>query len=308
MKRLLLIVCVIAIIGCASQPYHEGIPVPPPNRLNYVHKPSTECSPVCIQLSQIQKMAHPLDRIDALIKIAGMERLSCHDQLYLIEVTLPCEMFGAEKVFSRLAGYKYLCYSARDALLNCAERLNMHERKQLIQLLEENKGVLDGLTPMEKLWAEIFSVDSYTILDLYKEGHKEEDNLIILYLNKTAPVQKRIDVLARWRKSWNKITPWYKIITEDLSMDQNSLFVPLAFGSEIPKPYRNAYNQYWTGMPKGTVLSDEEICSLIKLKTLCIYYLNRRLARELTEAEVIKVMGLLSENKPPDEIVKGLGK
>jgi hypothetical protein len=296
------------VVGCVSQPYRESIPVPPPNRFNYIHKPSIECSPVCIRLSRIQKLEHPLDRITELLKVAGTERLSCHDQLYLIEVALPIEMFGAEKVFKKLAGHKYLCYSARDALLNCAERLNAHERKQLLQILQENKGVPDGLTPMEELWSELFSVDTQVILDLYKEGFKEDDNLIIMYLNKTAPVQKRIDVLSRWRKSWNEITPWHKIITQDLSMDTSSLFIPLPFNSEVPQSFKEAYDKYWSGMPKGTVFSDDEICFLVKLKTLCIYYLNRRLSRELTEAEVIKVMGFLSEGKSPEEIVKGLGK
>ncbi|MBI4834745.1 MAG: hypothetical protein HY811_08015 [Planctomycetes bacterium] len=308
MIRFFLVTCLVAALGCASQPYRESIPVPPPSRFNYVHKPSTECSPVCIQLSRIQKLEHPLDRVKELLKVAEMERLSCHDQLYLIEVALPIEMFSAEKVFTKLAGYKYLCYSVRDALLNYAERLNVHERKQLIQLLQENKGVPDSLTPMEKLWTEIFSEDNYTILGLYKEGFKEEDNLVILYLNKTAPVHKRVDVLARWRKSWDKVTPWHKIITEDLSMDATSLFIPLAFGSEVPQPFKSSYSKYWIGISKDTVLSDEEISLLIRLKTLCIYYLNRRLARELTEAEVVKVMGFLSEGKSPDEIAKGLEK
>lgn len=305
-KRLICLISLILLFqtfSCSShRPYFEGAPNPPPSRLNKPHIPSDKCTSVCLEIMRIEKLSHLIDQTKALSKIAEKTRLSCHEQIYLVEASLPLEMFGLLDIFTCLARHKYLRHSARSVLLYHTDRLNLHERKEINQLLQINKGVPDELTPMEEFFSKVFSIDTYTILDFYLEGLQEQDILILLYLHKTVP--KRIDVLLRWRRVKQPVKPWYDVILENLSINPDSVFVPFFPGVKVPEPFKHPYELYRLGLDKHTFLSDDEIGLIIKLKVVTDYYFTKKLVRPPTDDEVLELMQKIAGGKGFEEIIR----
>lgn len=278
--RLLLVCILVLIYGCYTKPYFEAISTPPPSRLNTRHEPSEQCTPNCIELNRIRKLDHPLDQIKPLNKLIENPRLSCHEQLYIIDTALSIEMFGVLDVLENLARHPYLRYSARAQLLYYTNRLSESERTSINQLLEANKGVPDELTKMEKLWTIAFAIDSYTVLDLYLRGLQEKDILILLYLHKNAHPTANMRRASDWtteelyyfRKSESPARAWYAIMTEDLQFNPSVLFIQLKPGTKVPDPFRHQYELYWIGFAKNAPLTDDEIGLIIKLKVIAGYY------------------------------------
>jgi len=278
-EKLFLLLILVLLSGC-YKPYYEAAPVPPPCRLNTQHQPSEECTPNCIEINRIKKLPYPSDRIKALNKIIENPRLSCHEQLYIIDTALSIEMFGVSEVFIQFARHPYLRYSTRSQLLYYTNRLSEAERTRINQLLEANRGVPDELTKMEKLWTTAFAIDSYTVLDLYRKGLQEPDILILLYLHKNAhptPTMRRAsdwtpEELYSLRISKSPVKAWYAIMTEDLQFNPGALFIRIPPGTKVPEPFRHPYEIYWMGPDKSTPLTDDEIGLIVKLKVIAEYY------------------------------------
>lgn len=278
-KKLFLF-CILIPLSACYKPYFETGPTPPPCRLNTQHQPSTDCTPNCIELNRIRKLNHPLDRIKALNKIIENPRLSCHEQLYIIDTALSIEMFGVLEVLENLARHPYLRYSARAQLVYYTNRLSASERTHINQILEANRGVPDELTKLEKLWTLAFTIDNHTVVDLYKRGLREPDILILLYLHRnvhpTANMRRSRDwtpeELFYLRVSKSPVKSWYGIMLDDLKFNPKALFIPFPPGTKMTDSFRHSYELYWMGLDKNTILSDEEIELIIKLKVISGYY------------------------------------
>ncbi len=269
------------LFGCPSyNPYFEGTPTPQPAIANIKHKPSSECTQICIEINRIRKLEHAIDREKALSRLIDNPRLSCHEQLYIIDTTVSSEIFGINDVFIKLAQHPYLRHSARSKLLYYTNRLAASERIRVNQLLQINKGLPDELTKLEKLWSIALAIDQLIIFDLHKRGMEEKDILVLLYLKKYARPNQEVRRKSNWtideiyyfRQNKNNKKPWYPLILEDLKSTPGELFIPLAPGTKMPNPFNHLYELYWIGLDKNTFLADDEIFLIIKLKVIKMYY------------------------------------
>jgi len=270
-----------SLFGCSTyNPYFEGTPTAQPAIANIKHKPSSECTQICIEINRIRKLEHSLNRIKALSSVIDNPRLSCHEQLYIIDVAVYSEIFGTNDVFIKLAQHPYLRESARSKLLYHTNRLAASERIRINQLLQVNKGVPDELTKLEKLWSIALGIDQLTIFELHKRRMEEQDILTLLYLKKYAhpnPEVRRksdwtIDEIYYFRQNKNDKKPWYRIIIEDLKSNPGELFIPLPPGTQMPNPFSHLYELYWIGLDKNAFLTNDEVFLVIKLKIIKMYY------------------------------------